>query len=58
MVDTSLTESLCLPPTKHEEMYEVLLSAPPAPSQLLLTIPLPQNVGAEEDNVYDTIPGE
>ena len=58
MVDISLTEYPRLPPTKHEEMYEVLSSAPPAPSQLLLTIPLPQNAGAEEDNVYDTIPGE
>ena len=55
---TPLTESPHLPPTKPEEMYEVLSSAPHAPSQLLLTIPLPQKAGAEEDNVYDTIPGE
>ena len=53
MVDISLTEYPRLPPTKPEEMYEVLLSAPFAPNKLLPTILLPSTAGAEEENVYD-----
>ena len=58
MVDMSLTKSHLLPPKKPAEVYEILSSPPPAPSQLLPTIPLPSTAGAEEDNVYDIIPGD
>ena len=43
-------------PAKLEEMYEVPLF-PAAPSQPLPTIPSSLTAGAEEDTVYDVIPG-
>ena len=47
------------PPAKLEEMYEVPMSPPPPPpSQPLPTITLPPTAGAEEDIVYDVIPGD
>ena len=47
------------PPAILEEMYEVPMSPPPPPpSQPLPTIPLSSTAGAEEDNVYDVIPGD
>ena len=44
-------------PVKLEEMYEVPLF-PAAPSQPLPTIPSSLTAGAEEDTVYDVIPGD
>ena len=44
-------------PAKLEEMYEVPLF-PAAPSQPLPTIPSSLTAGAEEDTVYDVIPGD
>ena len=42
---------------KLEEMYEVPLF-PAAPSQPLPTIPSSLTAGAEEDTLYDVIPGD
>ena len=44
-------------PAKLEEMYEVPLFLA-APSQPLPTIPSSLTAGAEEDTVYDIIPGD
>ena len=44
-------------PVKLEEMYEFPLF-PAAPSQPLPTIPSSLTAGAEEDTVYDVIPGD
>ena len=44
-------------PAATQEMYEVPLF-PAAPSQPLPTIPSSLTAGAEEDTVYDVIPGD
>ena len=44
-------------PAATEEAYEVPLF-PAAPSQPLPTIPSSLTAGAEEDTVYDVIPGD
>ena len=44
-------------PAETEEIYEVPLY-PAAPSQPLPTIPSSLTAGAEEDTVYDVIPGD